>query len=73
MCVHIYIYIHTYTIYTIDVRYSKKKEKQIIIGNILTTAFINSFLSTNRFSLMIHFITNLQVIININEPDNSDH
>ena len=71
--IYIYIYIcmyvciHTY----IYVRYSRKK--QIFIENVLATAFINSFLSTSNFSLMIHFKTNLHVIIYIiyiNEPLN---
>ena len=36
----------------------------------------NSLLSTSHFSLMLHFKTNLQVIIYAiytNKPDNSDH
>ena len=66
---YIYIYIYKY----IYKRYSRKKQKQIIIGNISATAFINTFLSTSHFSLMIHFKTNVQSIIYMNEPENSGH
>ena len=57
MYTYIYIYVYIY----------------IYIENVSTTVFINSLLSTSHFSLMIHFKTNLQVIISkiyINEPDN---
>ena len=37
-----------------------------------TTAFINTFLLFSHFSLIIRFKKKLQVVININEPDNSD-
>ena len=47
--------------------------KQILIENVSATPFINSLLLTSHFSLMMHFKTNLQVIIYIlyiNEPLN---
>ena len=53
----------------------KEKAKPIFTENISATAFINSLLSTSHFSLMLHYKTNLKVIIYIiyiNEPDNSD-
>ena len=43
----------------------KEKTKPIFTENISATAFINSLLSTSHFSLMLHFKTNLQVIIYI--------
>ena len=64
------IYLSIYSIYlsiTIYIWFFQEKEKQIIIESISATAFINSFLSASHFSLMIHFKTNLQVIIDINE------
>ena len=69
MYVCIYIYIYKYKVF-------KEKTKTIFTQNISATAFINSLLSTSRFSLMLHFKTNLQVIIyiiDINKPDSSDH
>ena len=60
----------------IQKRVFKEKTKAIFIENILATALINSFLSTSRFFLILHFEMILQVIIYIiyiNEPDNSDH
>ena len=65
---YVYIYIYKYKVF-------KEKTKTIFTQNISATAFINS-LSTSRFSLMLHFKTNLQVIIyiiDINKPDSSDH
>ena len=62
MYIYIYIFIYTHT-------------KTIFTENILATAFINSLLSTSHLSLILHFETNLRVIIYIiyiNEPDNSD-
>ena len=68
---YIYIYIYTYNIYIC--MYIYKINKYYINK---ATAFINSLLSASHFSLMLHFKTNLQVIIYIiyiNKPDNSDH
>ena len=68
MCI-CYIYICIYIF--------KEKTKPIFTENISATAFINnSLLSTSHFSLLLHFKTNLQVIIYIiyiKEPDRSDH
>ena len=64
----IYVYIYIYIYIYIFKRYSN------FIENDSATAFINSLLSTDNFSLMTHFKTNLQVIIYIsyiNEPDNN--
>ena len=65
--IDIYIYIHIY-IYKVF-----KEKTKIFIKNVLATAFTKSLLSTSNFSVMIHFKTNLQVIIYIiyiNEPLN---
>ena len=54
---YIYIYIYIYEVF-------KEKTKQIFIENV-SAAFTNSLLSASHFSLMIHFKTNLQLIIYI--------
>ena len=74
---HICDTIHTAAFITQSKQYIykvfKEKTKQIFIENVSAIAFTNSLLSTSHFSPMIHFKTNLQVIIYIiyiNEPLN---
>ena len=68
MYMYVYVYTDIYGYTAISLKtffFFIEKQKPIIIENISATPFINSLSLTSHFSLMIHFKTNLQVIIYI--------
>ena len=54
-------------------RERENKDKSLLKILLPLSIHFYQLLSKSHSSIMLHFKTNLQVIININKPDNSNH